>query len=439
MSEVKVPVGYKQTEVGVIPEDWEVSNIRNVSLVPTQNGLFYEPKRKGKGIPLINVSDMYKAAPIDISLLELFDAIPNELNTFKVNEGDLFFTRSSVVPSGIAFCNIYESSRKDVVFDSHLIRVRPNKELVYPRFLYLNCLSKHARTALIAEAKTATMTTIDQNAINSCPVLLPPKPEQIAIANALTDTDNLIQSLEKLIAKKEAIKTGTMQQLLTGKTRLPEFATHEDGSPKGFKQTELGKIPEDWEVKKVGMLTNCTSGGTPNTSSPLFWGGTNPWMSSGELHLKRVYDVKERITNEGLESSSAKYIPKNSVLIGLAGQGKTRGTVAISKIPLCTNQSIGAILPSKAFSSEYLYYNLDNRYEELRSLSTGDGGRGGLNLKILRDLVFLSPSIKEQTAIATILSDMDAEIKALQDRLEKTKAIKHGMMQQLLTGKVRLV
>lgn len=230
-----------------------------------------------------------------------------------------------------------------------------------------------------------------------------------------------------------------MQQLLTGKTRLPEFATNADGSAKGFKQTELGRIPEDWEVRKVKSFTDCTSGGTPSTTVRSYWGGVHPWMSSGELHLKKVYDVKERITDKGLENSSTKYIPKNSILIGLAGQGKTRGTVAISKISLCTNQSIGAILPSKEFDSEYLYYNLDTRYEELRSLSTGDGGRGGLNLTILRNLLFLFPSKKEQTAIATTLSDMDAEIQALQQRLGKTKDIKQGMMQQLLTGKVRLL
>ena len=215
------PKGYKSSELGQIPEDWVLADIRSISAVPMQNGLFYEPIRKGKGVPLINVGDMYTAAPVDVGLLELFDASLNEIKLFKAVRGDLFFTRSSVVPSGIAYCNIFDSERNDVVFDSHLIRVRPNVELVDPKYLYLSCISKYARSALIAEAKTATMTTIDQGAINSCPVLVPPKNEQTAIATILSDMDNELQALTQKLEKARALKQGMMQQLLTGRIRLP--------------------------------------------------------------------------------------------------------------------------------------------------------------------------------------------------------------------------
>lgn len=127
------------------------------------------------------------------------------------------------------------------------------------------------------------------------------------------------------------------------------------------------------------------------------------------------------------------------VLIGLAGQGKTRGTVAMNYVELCTNQSIGAILPNDSFVPEYLYYNLDSRYSELRRLSTGEGGRGGLNLSIIRNiLVNLPPTKEEQSAIAQVLSDMDSEIEALEQKRDKFKQLKMGMMQQLLTGRIRL-
>ncbi len=214
------PKGFKQTELCWIPEDWELTNIRDISLVPSQNGLFYEPIRKGSGVPLINVGDMYKSAPIDVDQLELFNATPSEVAVFQVTAGDLLFTRSSIVPSGIAYCNIFESERDDVVFDSHLIKVRPNRKIINPRFLYLNCISKHARTSLIAEAKSAIMTTIDQSAINRCPVLLPSKPEQTAIATIFSDMDAEIQALQQRLEKTKELKQGMMQQLLTGKVRL---------------------------------------------------------------------------------------------------------------------------------------------------------------------------------------------------------------------------
>ncbi|NHB96857.1 restriction endonuclease subunit S [Photorhabdus stackebrandtii] len=208
--------------------------------------------------------------------------------------------------------------------------------------------------------------------------------------------------------------------------------------PVGYKQTEVGMIPEGWEVRSIEQFTDCTAGGTPSTKISSYWGGSHPWMSSGELHFKQVFDVAERITDEGLSNSSTKYVPKDSVLIGLAGQGKTRGTVAINRISLCTNQSIAAIFPSSEYCTEYLFYNLDNRYEELRSLSTGDGGRGGLNLTIIRKLIVPFPPLEEQTAIANALSDVDSLLNELEKLIAKKQAIKTATMQQLLTGKTRL-
>lgn len=198
------------------------------------------------------------------------------------------------------------------------------------------------------------------------------------------------------------------------------------------------KIPTSWELRSVSEIAETTAGGTPSTTNASFWNGDIRWMNSGELHKKRVFEVEGRITKEGLANSSTKIIPKYSVLIGLAGQGKTRGTVAINMVELCTNQSIASIFPSKHFIPEYLFYNLDLRYEELRKLSTGAGGRGGLNLKIINSLKVLLPPLPEQQAIAEVLSDMDNLIQAQEALIEKKKLIKQGVMQELLTGKRRL-
>ena len=241
-------------------------------------------------------------------------------------------------------------------------------------------------------------------------IACPPPPEQRAIAEALSDVDELLGSLEKLIAKKRAIKQAVMQQLLTGKTRLPGFS----GA---------------WETKRIGEFTGCTAGGTPSTLVSKYWGGNILWMNSGELNDKTVYNVEGRITTRGLRESSTKVLPSRCILVGLAGQGKTRGTVAMNMVELCTNQSIAAIYPNESFVPEYLYHNLDARYEELRGMSTGDGGRGGLNLQIILSIMVPFPHIDEQKTIAAVLSDMDAEIAALERRRDKIRAIRQGMMQ----------
>lgn len=205
-----------------------------------------------------------------------------------------------------------------------------------------------------------------------------------------------------------------------------------------MKQTEIGLIPDDWEVKRLGDVTRIQAGGTPSTLFEAYWNGNIRWMNSGELNLKRVYEVEGRITELGLNNSSTHLIPKGCVLIGLAGQGKTRGTAAINYVDLCTNQSIAAIFPSDFHNSDFLYHVMDNKYQELRELSDGGGGRGGLNLKILNDIQIPLPPLPEQQRISKALSDVDALIFTTEKLLQKKRNIKQGMMQELLTGKKRL-
>jgi type I restriction enzyme S subunit len=207
---------------------------------------------------------------------------------------------------------------------------------------------------------------------------------------------------------------------------------------RGFKNSALGIIPKEWDVKKIGDLTKTTAGGTPSTTHRSYWGGDIKWMSSGELNLKRIIDVDGRITEDGLRNSSTKLIPKGCVLVGLAGQGKTRGTVAINLVELCTNQSVAAIFPSKSFNAEFLYYNLDSRYDELRQLSTGDGGRGGLNLNIINSIQIPLPKLSEQAAIAKCLSTWDRAIEVANKLIEQKEFQKKWLTKQLLSSKKKL-
>lgn len=429
-----VPAGYKLTEVGVIPEDWDCVPFGNLFKTNTK-------KKKVSDYELVSFIGMQDVSE-DAQLKN-----NTQLPFKEVKSGFTYFEKGDVLLAKITPC--FENGKgchtadlpTNVGFGSTEFHVLRKNEDSDSRFIYFWTTDKKFRASLESEmVGSAGHRRVPLVAIEKYLIPCPPNlQEQSAIADSLSDINNFILALEKLIVKKQAIKTATMQRLLTGKTRLPQFALRKNGSAKGYKKSELGEIPEDWVVTSIGQFTDCCAGGTPNTKISAYWGGTHPWMSSGELHLKQVYAVADYITDEGLVNSSTKYVPKNSVLVGLAGQGKTRGTVAINRIELCTNQSIAAIFPSKHHSTEFLFYNLDSRYEELRSLSTGDGGRGGLNLTIIRKLHLAFPPKEEQAAIAAILSDMDKEIQILQQRLDKTRQIKQGMMQELLTGKIRLI
>ena len=412
----------KQTEIGLIPDDWEVKSLGDVGEPCMCKRILKEQTSPTGDIPFYKIGT-FGGIPDAYISRELFEHYKEQYSYPK--KGTLLLSAAGTIGRVVVF------DGKDSYFqDSNIVWIENDETQVTNDFLFY-CYSrmqwKTEEGGIVSRLYNANLKSTS---------FISPKSieEQQRIAKALSDVDALLSTTEKLLQKKRNIKQGTMQELLTGKKRLPGFAKSNN-----TKMTELGEIPEDWEVKKLGEFTRIQAGGTPSTLFEEYWNGNIRWMNSGELNMKRVYEVEGRITELGLANSSTHLFPKNCVLIGLAGQGKTRGTAAINYVELCTNQSIAAIFPSFSHNSEFLYQNIDNRYNELRELSDGGGGRGGLNLKIIGNLEIALPPKEEQNSIAKILSDMDNEIDLLNTKLEKYRNLKTAMMQQLLTGKIRLV
>lgn len=401
------------------PKDWRIVLLSELSIEGFQNGLFYEVARKNKGIPIINVGDLYKSSPIANDKLELFNATAEEIKRYQVFNGDLFFTRSSIVPSGIAFCNWYRcSEKKAVVFDSHVVRFKTNTDVVNPMYLYLACIRPDARKYFLANAKTATMTTIDQTVLGRCPIPYPALKEQTAIAEAVSDADNLIFYLQKLIEKKKAIKQGAMQELLTGKKRLPGFSG-------------------EWSKQQLGDICNIVNGGTPSTSIAEFWNGKILWCTPTDItscSTKYIYTTESKITESGLKASSATLLPKGALLLCSRA---TIGEVRIAGNTICTNQGFKSLVVHQNISNEWLYYMVHVLKFNMLEKAIGSTFLE-ISKKDLAELDIIVPEFTEQKAIAQVLSDMDSEIELLEKKLAKYQQIKQGMMQELLTGRIRL-
>lgn len=246
-------------------------------------------------------------------------------------------------------------------------------------------------------------------------------PEQQEIVQALNAFDTYINNLSDLIEKKRGIRDGALEDLVTGKTRLDHFES-------------------EWKVYDINGITRAViTGGTPSTSRHEYYGGNIPWLSSTEIHQKRITKPTAYITDLGLQNSSAKIAPERSVLIALAGQGKTRGTAAFLTKQMALNQSLAALVTNEKCYPEFLYYLIESMYLYLRELSSGDGGRGGLNKKLIKSVEVTIPTdISEQEAIANVLTVMDEEIEALETERDKMIQIREGAMDDLLTGRVRL-
>ena len=193
-------------------------------------------------------------------------------------------------------------------------------------------------------------------------------------------------------------------------------------------------MKNNWQSLDLREFSRLTAGGTPSTNKKEYWSnGKIPWLSSGEVHKKRIHNADGYITEEGLKNSAAKIIPKKTLLVALAGQGKTRGAVAITEIETTTNQSIAGIIVDKEICNpDYLFFNLESRYEILRSIS-GGSGRAGLNLEILGNLDISLPPLLEQKKIVSILTSVDDVIEITQNKIDKLQNLKKAIINELMT------
>ncbi|RHJ59068.1 restriction endonuclease subunit S [Ligilactobacillus salivarius] len=192
----------------------------------------------------------------------------------------------------------------------------------------------------------------------------------------------------------------------------------------------------DWERKKLGDVAKITPGGTPSKNISNYWYPKEiPWLSSGEINKEIIFSTDDMISKEGFNNSSAKWIKQDSVLIALAGQGKTRGKVAINRIPLTTNQSIAGIEPSNEVYYKFLYHQLTKDYLKLRLVSSGDGSRGGLNKKLLNDYAVNLSSIDEQHKLGILLSRIDNTLQLHERKCEELALIKKALLQKLFPKK----
>ena len=315
--------------------------------------------------------------------------------------------RSCVVPHDFTEANV----------NQHVCIIRtPNDD---PIFVQSFLSSENGQNAIQSKQAGGGREGLNFQAIRSIDFHFPPsKAEQTKIASFLSAVDEKISQLTQKHALLSQYKQGMMQKLFSQQISFKA----DDGS-------EFG----EWEETTIGKITSTIStGATPSTLKEEYWNGNIKWMSSGELNHRHVHDVEKTITELGFKSSSTKILPKHCVLIGLAGQGKTRGTVAINYIELSTNQSIAAIHPNpKVFDYRFIFFNLDMRYQELRALSTGDGGRGGLNLQIIKGVEIHLPCLEEQTKIANFLSSIDQKIEVVAQLIEQAKQWKKGLLQQM--------
>ena len=293
------------------------------------------------------------------------------------------------------------------------------KKEVNPHFLNYQFQSNGKRKELDLISTGNTIKHILASEMKNFKMDFPTFEEQSAIGSLFCILDDLLTSYKDNLTNYQSLKVTMLSKMFpkAGQT-VPEI--------------RLDGFEGEWEIVKLGDNCRIITGGTPRTGVKEFWNPKEiPWMSSGEINKKILNETEEMISCIGLENSSAKWVKQNSVLIALAGQGQTRGRVAINKIPLTTNQSIAAIETNSNIDFLFLYTDLGRRYDELRLISSGDGTRGGLNKMIISRLELNIPSIEEQQAIGSYFSNLDNLINSHQEKISQLETLKKKLLQDM--------
>lgn len=412
---------FKDTEIGKIPEEWSICNFGDIFTFFSNNTLSRDMLGERGDMHNVHYGDVLikYGSTLDVEK-ESIPSIKEEYcykSTNKIEDGDVIIADTAEDETVGKACEILNVGSKYIVSGLHTIWVRPKGNLFAAKYLGYAMNGATYHNQLLPLIQGTKVSSISKAAIKDTCIIVPPINEQHSIASALTSINNLISSLGKLIEKKKNIKQGAMQQLLTGKTRL-----------KGF--------TEPWVYRKISEIATTSSGGTPSRSIPNYYYGDIKWFTTTELKDNYLYDSVEHITREALNNSSAKMFSANTILMAM--YGATIGKLGVLKEPSTTNQACCAIKCNDIVEIFLFYILLYNR----KSIIEKGCGAGQPNISqaIVNELSFLVPPCeKEQQAIATILTKMDNEITALEAKRAKYEAIKQGMMQQLLTGKIRLI
>ncbi|HKI02538.1 MAG TPA: restriction endonuclease subunit S [Thermoanaerobaculia bacterium] len=427
---MKVKPGYKQTEVGVIPEDWKTMPVGEAGGV--LGGRQRSPYHVGQPTKYLRVANVFDGFIDTKDVLEM-PFSPAEKQRFQLKDGDILLNEGQSIEL-VGRSAIYRGKPENCCFQNTLVRFRAGHgtcsefvQLVFQQYL---------RTGIFASIalQTTSIAHLGSGRLAALKIPFPTKAEQEAIAEALSDADALIESLEKLLAKKRQIKQGAMQDLLTGKKRLPGFEVK-----RGYKQTEMGVIPEDWEVSAVGDEFSIQLGKMLDSEKNV--GAPKPFLGNravqwGRLDLGDIGVV--RLTPSDLQRFRLR---ADDLLVCEGGE---IGRCAIWHAPIeeCYYQkALHRLRPKRGYNVKLMLNVLCRLASSgfLLNFVTQTSIAHLSKEKLETVPIPLPPTKAEQEAIAAILSDMDAEIGSLEAKLTKARQLKQGMMQELLTGRIRLV
>lgn len=403
---------------------WDTATIGD--FLDFKNGLNKGKEFFGHGTPIVNYTDVYKKRGLKKNdVCGKVSLTRNEIHRFDAQKNDVFFTRTSETPEEVGMSSVLLEDIDDCVFSGFVLRGRPKNDMFVPEYCKYCFTTEAIRSAIIMGCTYTTRALTNGTQLSAIEIVVPPKPEQEAIAKSLTEIDDLISSLEKLITKKKAIKQGAMQELLIGKRRLPGFSG-------------------EWETRTLHEISNEMVDGPFGSNLK-----TEHYTTERQVRIIQLSNIGEA----GWNNANVKYttfshaaelqrciVQPGSILIAKMMPAGRAIICPDNEKSYILGSDVVKVVPNSSVDSRYLVYATKSRfYLDQIADDTQGSTRARTSVSKLRKTAILFPEKDEQIAIADILSEMDMEIAALEGKIAKYRQIKQGMMQQLLTGKIRLV
>ena len=376
----------------MVPKGWEKNSLD--SLFEFKNGLNTEKEQYGNGYKFVNVMDVFRNDILTESkIIGRVQVTDKQLEGYQLKYGDVLFNRTSETFDEIAIAAIYLDNAI-ATFGGFVIRARPKGNQIDPAYSVFLFQSKSYRSQVVKLGQGAIRANIGQKDLARVCILVPPLAEQKKIAQILSTWDKAISVTEKLLTNSQQQKKALMQQLLTGKKRLLD----ENGV----------RFSGEWKRVKLGAIADMNSGGTPKSTVEEYYGGNIPWVSISDMtsNGKWIATTEKYLTELGLNSSSARIYPKNSVLYAMYA---SIGECSIAAVNLTSSQAILGIRPKDCLNYEFLYFYLTSLKEKIK-LQGQQGTQSNLNAGMVKEFELDLPSIREQQKIAAVLSAADAEI-----------------------------
>lgn len=424
------------------PAHWEVERIKNV--VSTHLSNVDKHSKEGEHpVRLCNYSNVYHNDHIhcDLDFMEA-TATTEEIERFRLATDDVLITKDSEAWDDIGVPSLVRDTKDNLICGYHLALLRPNNGKVLGHHLYWILSCREVASQFHVRANGVTRFGLSHDAVTSIRIPMPPVAEQASLAHFLDRAtrriDRYISTKEKLIALLDEQQRAVIHEAATGqidvRTGQPYPAYRESGVE------WLDEVPSHWSSRRLGTVAKVFNGSTPSRSQPAYWvGGTIPWLNSSKVNDGVVLKPSDYVTDRALQECSIAVVPCGAVIVGLVGQGRTRGLAALLGIDTTISQNLAAIVPTDPLDGRYLRYLLSTQYEHLRDLGRG-GNQEALNCDLVGRLRVHMPSTVEQAAIVEHLDRCLTNVRAARTRVNRQIAVvkeyRTRLIEDVVTGKL---